>query len=39
VVRTLSGLGVELVPSSDAHDVTAVGGWDHVATAAGLVRA
>ena len=39
VVRTLSSLGVELVPSSDAHDVTALGRWDHVAAAAGLVWA
>ena len=39
VVRTLSSLGVELVPSSDAHDATALGRWDHVAAAAGLVRA
>ena len=34
VVRALCVLGVELVPSSDAHDVGALGAWDHVAAAA-----
>ena len=39
VVRTLSGLGVEIVPSSDAHDTAALGAWDHVRAAAGMVTA
>ena len=39
VVRTLCGFGVDLVPSSDAHDTSALGAWDHVAAAAGMACA
>jgi putative hydrolase len=39
VVRHLCALGVDVVPSSDAHDVAALGAWDHVASAAELVTA
>ena len=34
VALTLCHLGVDLVPSSDAHDVSALGAWDHVASVA-----
>ncbi|MFV0451886.1 MAG: PHP domain-containing protein [Propioniciclava sp.] len=33
-IRTLCSLGVELVPSSDAHTAAAVAAWDYVAEAA-----
>ncbi len=39
IVRTLCALGVEVVPSSDAHGVAALGAWDHVASAAAMIRA
>lgn len=34
LIRILCSLGVDLVPSSDAHDTEAVGRWDHVQQAA-----
>lgn len=37
VVQALHGLGVELVPSSDAHEVGALGAWNHVAAAAATI--
>ena len=37
VVRTMCGLGVDFVPSSDAHDTAALGAWDHVAAAAATI--
>lgn len=37
MVRTLCGLGVTLVPSSDAHSVAAVGAYDYVAEASRAV--
>lgn len=39
VVDVLRSLGVEVVASSDAHDPTAVGAWDHVAAAAPVAMA
>ncbi|HKJ11029.1 MAG TPA: PHP domain-containing protein [Ornithinimicrobium sp.] len=37
MVDRLCALGVELVPSSDAHSLDALGAWDHVADAAQAV--
>lgn len=39
VVRTMCGLGVDFVPSSDAHDVAALGAWEYVASAAEMISA
>ncbi|MGB5952084.1 MAG: PHP domain-containing protein [Ornithinimicrobium sp.] len=39
MVQALCGLGVDLVPSSDAHGPHAVGAWDHVAAAARAIEA
>jgi putative hydrolase len=37
VVRVMCGLGVDFVPSSDAHDAPDLGAWDHVAAAAATI--
>lgn len=39
MVQSLCKLGVELVPSSDAHGPQALGAWDHVAASARAIEA
>lgn len=39
VALALCHLGVDLVPSSDAHDASALGAWDHVASVVDAITA